>query len=89
MKEDTVALSICDSGAGIPEDKLALVTERFYRVAGNVQPGSGLGLAIVTRAAESSNAKFTLANRNDGGLEAMLAWPKHTLKFCVGSLNPS
>lgn len=79
VQEDTVALSICDSGAGIPEDKLALVTERFYRVAGNVQPGSGLGLAIVTRAAESSNAKFTLTNRNDGGLEATLTWHKNKL----------
>lgn len=73
-REGSVILSIRDTGAGIPEDKLALVTERFYRVAGNVQPGSGLGLAIVTRAAEAIGMEFALTNLPAGGLEASLIW---------------
>lgn len=71
------ALSVSDTGPGIPEDKLSLVTERFYRVPGNVQTGSGLGLAIVARAAEIMHASFDLANKPSGGLRATLSWKRH------------
>ena len=69
-----VTLSVMDSGPGIPEEKLSLVTERFYRVPGNEQTGAGLGLAIVARAAEVMNATFMLSNRREGGLCATLTW---------------
>lgn len=75
VRAGTTLLSISDTGPGIPSDKLSMVTERFYRVAGNQQPGSGLGLAIVTRAAEAMGADFTLMNQSAGGLCATLTWP--------------
>lgn len=71
---DKGILSISDSGPGIPEDKLALVTDRFYRVPGNRETGSGLGLAIVSRAAEILEAKLILTNQPQGGLKATLSW---------------
>lgn len=68
----TAAISICDSGPGIPEDKLPSVTEKFFRLAGHKQPGAGLGLAIVKRAIEISGAQMILRNRQQGGLEALV-----------------
>ena len=72
-KDDAaVKLTINDTGPGIPEDKLALVTERFYRLPGNTEIGSGLGLAIVARAAQAMHAELNLSNRN--GLCVSLRW---------------
>ncbi|MFO1243531.1 MAG: ATP-binding protein, partial [Rickettsiales bacterium] len=73
---DDQSLSITDSGPGIPEDKLAFVTDRFYRVPGNRETGSGLGLTIVSRAAEILNATLQLSNQPQGGLKATLYWKK-------------
>jgi signal transduction histidine kinase len=45
-------LTVADSGAGIPEDKLERVFEPFYQVDGSVtreQGGVGIGLAIARR----------------------------------------
>lgn len=44
-----VSVSVVDNGAGIAEDELTLVTQRFYRGsrASERAAGSGLGLAIV------------------------------------------
>ncbi len=45
---DRVVLSVRDEGIGIPESKIPLVFERFYRVeeAGTTVKGTGLGLFI-------------------------------------------
>jgi two-component system OmpR family sensor kinase len=46
---DMVALSVTDSGAGIPAEHLPHVFERFYKVdtaRANASGGSGLGLSI-------------------------------------------
>lgn len=73
MQDQMATLSVTDSGIGIPEDKLSLVTEAFYRVGGHQQTGAGLGLAIVKRAADILNAQFILKNNKAGhGLEALV-----------------
>ena len=47
---DAVALSVADTGAGIPPEYLPHVFEQFFRVPGQSQGGgTGLGLAIVQR----------------------------------------
>ncbi len=76
-QDQTAILSVCDTGPGIPEDKLPYVTERFYRVyRKQQQPGAGLGLTIVKRAAEIMGATLTLRNKStDSGLEAILHFP--------------
>lgn len=40
-------LTVTDEGPGIPEDAVAHLFERFYRVPGSRGGGSGLGLALV------------------------------------------
>ena len=47
---DTAELSVIDTGAGIPEDELAKVFQRFHRVpniVGRTHEGTGIGLALV------------------------------------------
>jgi signal transduction histidine kinase len=49
---DGMAISVEDSGPGIPDDQAAHVFERFYRGHGRRASGSGLGLAIAQELAE-------------------------------------
>lgn len=65
---DTVDISICDSGPGIPENELQRVTDRFYRLPGATQRGSGLGLAIVKAIAERINVTVQIRNSSTSGL---------------------
>ena len=61
-EEDNAILEVSDTGMGIPEDALAHVFERFYRVdkaRSRATGGSGLGLSIVR----------TIVQRNRGEIE--------------------
>lgn len=73
-----IILSVKDNGCGIPEDKLNLVFEPFYRVGGDTAriSGTGLGLAIVKSSAEELGAKVELSNVKGGGLWARVKFPK-------------
>lgn len=60
-----------DTGAGVPEEHLERIFERFYRVQeGRTRDdgGSGLGLSIVRNAVDFHGGKIRVANREDGGL---------------------
>jgi len=53
--EDDIAVSVRDTGPGIPEDELALIFNRFYQSGGHLDEGkrhSGLGLAITRKIVE-------------------------------------
>ena len=61
--EKQVRLSVRDHGSGIPADKVALVTEPFYRVdkaRSRRQGGAGLGLAICQLIAQAHNSKLVI-----------------------------
>ena len=49
QSEDSLVLSVCDSGPGIPPDILPHIFDKFYKGAGG---GAGLGLAIAKQIAE-------------------------------------
>lgn len=70
-----VALTVHDSGPGIPPPERARIFDRFYRVPGTSAAGSGLGLAIVKAIAESHQATITLDTSPLGGLAATVTFP--------------
>ena len=64
-------IAIEDEGPGIPEDEMALVTQRFFRGRHKSAIGTGLGLAIADAAARRLGASLRLSNRADrSGLRA-------------------
>ena len=71
-----VALRVQDSGAGLTEEQIARLGERFYRVLGSEQPGSGLGWSIVRRIAEVHGAQVAVTRSVLlGGLDVTVQWP--------------
>jgi two-component system sensor histidine kinase QseC len=65
-------LWVRDNGAGVAEEELARLTERFYRGRDVDVEGSGLGLAIVLRVAQLHGADLALENLPEGGFQATL-----------------
>ncbi len=76
--EDTpsgVALSVADTGPGIPAEARAHVLERFVRLEeSRNSPGTGLGLSLVAAVARLHDARLALDD-NRPGLKATLVFP--------------
>jgi signal transduction histidine kinase len=70
-----VAISVEDSGPGIPVDQLDRVLERFGRLGSADRDGSGLGLAIVIAVAEAHGGTFALSGSSLGGCRAVITLP--------------
>ena len=62
---DRVRIEVWDTGAGIPEDKIASAFQEFQRLGGQEQrqPGLGLGLAIVRRLADLLGLSLSVRSR--------------------------
>jgi hypothetical protein len=74
-----VALSVADTGPGIPEAERSRVLERFVRLEeSRNSPGTGLGLSLVAAVARMHDAKLELAD-NAPGLRATLIFPAETI----------
>jgi signal transduction histidine kinase len=74
-----ISLRVIDRGPGIPAEDLEKVFEPFYRGEASRSRetgGYGLGLAIARNIARAHGGDLTLANRAEGGLEAILRLPK-------------
>lgn len=59
-REQSIELSVTDSGPGIAPDEREKIFERFYRVPGSTGGGSGLGLAIVKDVAANHHAEILI-----------------------------
>ncbi len=77
-RDGQVAVTLRDSGPGIPEVELERVFAPFYRVENSrnrATGGTGLGLAVARSAIRSHGGDITLANRVEGGLEVTVTLP--------------
>jgi signal transduction histidine kinase len=64
---ETVALSVWDTGPGIPEEKRELVFEEFARLEPAATPGVGLGLAISRSIARALGGEITIEGAEGEG----------------------
>ena len=74
-----VRIVVADRGPGIPEDRLAEVFDPFTRLEGSRNRetgGIGLGLALARAIVREARGDIRLANRDGGGLEAIIALPR-------------
>ncbi len=80
QQEDTIVLTVSDTGIGIPEDRQERIFERFYRVDkshAKALGGTGLGLSIVKHAAAILGARIRLTSREEEGTTVTVAFPKN------------
>ena len=69
LKEKNVRISVFNSGQPIPQDSIAHIWEKFYKVdkaRTRAYGGSGVGLSIVKAIMESMNQKFGVINYDNG-----------------------
>ena len=76
--QDTVHITVRDSGPGIPEHLLKKVLEPFFRVESSRSRdtgGTGIGLTIARNIAELHSGRLELGNHPEGGLVATVILP--------------
>nr|WP_274601624.1 HAMP domain-containing sensor histidine kinase [Clostridium rhizosphaerae] len=77
--EDSIRISVRDTGSGIPEDKLEVIFERFRQVDEVLTKraeGSGIGLALVKALVEISGGKISVWSKIGEGSEFLIELPK-------------
>jgi signal transduction histidine kinase len=76
-KNGWVKLEVSDTGVGIPEDKLPLIFERFYRAdPSRGTGGAGLGLSIARQVIEAHGGKIEVESTPGEGSTFRLLLPK-------------
>lgn len=78
VEDDTVKVTIADTGIGIPAEDLPKVFNRFYR-SGNVlvynQPGAGLGLYLGKQIVELHGGEITVNSQQGKGTQFTVELP--------------
>ena len=75
VADSSLCLDVLDSGTGVAEEKLALISRRFMRAAPRDIQGSGLGLEIVSRIVRLHHGEIEFANRTAGGFRVQVRLP--------------
>ncbi|WP_431246250.1 sensor histidine kinase [Leifsonia xyli] len=75
--EESVILTVRDSGPGMPQEFIPVALDRFTRADGSRtgQSGGGLGLAIVGALADAAGGHVVLANGEPSGLTVTVTLP--------------
>ena len=68
-----VALTVDDSGPGIPEDQRTRIFDRFHR-ATDAHGGAGLGLAIADAIVRATGGRWKVASAPAGGARMAISW---------------
>lgn len=77
--DDTVVVSVRDTGEGIAPEHLPHLTERFYRVdaaRSRIRGGAGLGLAICRSIIEAHGGRVEIVSEPGSGTEVILTLPR-------------
>jgi signal transduction histidine kinase len=75
---DEITLQVCDSGVGIPADKIGRIFDRFYQVDGSTTRrygGTGLGLALVKEIATAHGGSIDVESTVGQGSTFTLKLP--------------
>lgn len=76
--DDNAYLTVADTGAGIPEDSIAHIFDRFYRVdkaRSRRSGGSGLGLSIVQSLTERNGGEISVSSKVGEGTVFTVMFP--------------
>ncbi len=71
VADEAITLTVDDTGAGFPPDKIATLTEPYVTTRAK---GTGLGLAIVKRTVEEHKGTLTLSNHAAGGARVTMVF---------------
>lgn len=74
VSENEAVVSITDTGAGIPDEELSLVKEKFYKGKSKAS-GTGLGLAICQEIIEHHNGSLDLKSKAGTGTTVEIRLP--------------
>ncbi|MDJ0697902.1 AAA-like domain-containing protein [Mastigocoleus sp. MO_188.B34] len=78
LLDQYLAISVKDTGIGIPEDKLDRIFESFEQVAGStdrVYGGTGLGLAVTKKLVELHQGEITVQSKFGSGSQFTFTLP--------------
>ncbi|MCR5830758.1 MAG: HAMP domain-containing histidine kinase [Lachnospiraceae bacterium] len=78
-KNETIFVSVKDSGIGIPKDNLKLIFDRFYKTdlsRGKDKKGTGLGLSIVKEIINAHHENINVISTVDVGTEFIFTLPR-------------
>ena len=74
-----VEICVCDTGAGIPQDELPRIFDRFYVVdTARAHNSTGLGLAIAKTLVESQHGQIAVASSRESGTTFQVILPCQT-----------
>jgi signal transduction histidine kinase len=82
-KKKNIRIEITDYGIGIPEDKLALIFERFGQVDSSLSrqaEGSGIGLSLVKKFVEALRGSISVKSKVNEGSTFTILFPGEILK---------
>ena len=78
-KNETVFVSVKDTGIGIPRDSIKYIFDRFYKSdnsRGKDKKGTGLGLSIVKEILNAHNENINVISTESVGSEFIFTLPK-------------
>ncbi|CAD6545158.1 Sensor histidine kinase RcsC [Paraburkholderia hiiakae] len=85
-------LEVSDTGAGIPDNELPRIFERFHRVegvAGRTQEGTGIGLSLVQELVKLHGGEITAASEPGSGTRFVVSIPLGSTHLSADRLKPA